>query len=203
MLCWRLSPNTITWASLAAGLLGGVFFALGSYAWGVAGGVALVLAYTLDNCDGEVARLTDSSSAFGAKLDDIADWLIDSFFFLALGYGTWSASGEFIWFACGLAATAGASIDYLVDLYKDRQQTTNAEQASQIREEQARNPKQAHGFIDWVIYIFHKLSRADFCVIVLALAVFDVTWVLLPLAAIGAQAYWIADLFNRVRGWHT
>jgi hypothetical protein len=203
MLLWRLSPNAITWASLASGLLGGLFFATGAYGWGVAGGVSLVLAYTLDNCDGEVARLTNTSSAFGAKLDDIADWLIDSFFFLALGYGTWRAQGDVIWFAFGLAAAAGASIDYLVDLYKDRQQTRDVEEAGRIRDEQARNPKRAEGIVDWVIYIFHKLSRADFCVIVLALAVFDVTWVLLPLAAIGAQAYWIADLFARVRGWHT
>jgi phosphatidylglycerophosphate synthase len=203
MLRSRLSPNAITWLSLFSGLLGGVFFALGTYGWGIAGGIALVLAYTLDNCDGEVARLTNTSSAFGAKLDDVADWLIDSFFFLALGYGTWISQGDFVWFAFGLAAAAGASIDYLVDLYKDRQQTTDDNEASKLREEQARNPKQAEGFVDWLIYVFHKLSRADFCVIVLTLAVFGVTWVLLPLAAIGAQAYWIADLFSRVRGWHT
>ena len=42
---------------------------------------------------------------------------------------------------------------------------------------------------NWLIYIFHKLSRADFCLIVLGLALFDVLWILLPLGAIGAQAY--------------
>ena len=56
---------------------------------------------------------------------------------------------------------------------------------------------------DWFIYIVHKLSRADFCIIVLVLAMFNVTWILLPFAAIGAQFYWITDLFDRARGYHT
>ena len=71
------------------------------------------------------------------------------------------------------------------------------------REEQASEPKQPEDALDWVIYIFHKLSRADFCLIVLGLALFNVTWILLPFAAIGAQVYWITDLFERARGYHT
>ena len=50
---------------------------------------------------------------------------------------------------------------------------------------------------EWIIYVFRELSRADFCFIVLALAVFDLTWVLLPVAAAGAHAYWV---FRFARG---
>ena len=50
--------------------------------------------------------------------------------------------------------------------------------------------------------MFRELSRADFCFIVLALAIFDLTWVLLPAAAVGAHAYWVfrfASGANRFR----
>ena len=69
------------------------------------------------------------------------------------------------------------------------------------REEQAVVQKKAENLTDWLILIFHKFSRADFCMIVFVLVVFDILWLLLPAAAIGAQAYWITDLFNRPRGW--
>jgi hypothetical protein len=101
----------------------------------------------------------------------------------------------------GLAATAGATIDYVICLVlfakakKDSQAKTREEDATDVRQ-----PKDT---ADWLIYIFHKLSRADFGVIVFGLALFDATWILLPLGAIGAQAFWVADLFPRVRGWHT
>ena len=199
----RLSPNQITTLSLLAGLLGGACFALTEQAWHVTGALALVLAYTLDNCDGEVARLTGSASAFGAKLDDVADWLTDSLFFVALGYGAWQISGEPLLFIFGGAASVGATIDYIIDLYKDRQTRDDAQAASERRDTQARSTRRPESRTDWFIYVFHKLSRADFCMIVLLLALLDITWVLLPFAAIGAQAYWIADLFSRVRGWHT
>ena len=74
---------------------------------------------------------------------------------------------------------------------------------SRNREEEAADTRKPKDLVDWLIYIFHKLSRADFCIIVLGLAILQVTWVLLPLAAIGAQAYWITDLFQKARGWHT
>jgi len=195
-----LTPNQVTLLSLLAGLLGAACFLPGTWAWGVTGGLMLIACYTLDNCDGEVARIKNMSSDWGARFDDLADWLVDSAFFAALGFGTWGATGQWPWLACGLAAAAGATIDYGVDLvYHAR---IRKEPAAPTRESAAKSERRPENIGDWLIYIFHKLSRADFCVIVFGLALFDIAWVLLPLAAIGAQAYWITDLFRRARGWH-
>jgi phosphatidylglycerophosphate synthase len=195
------TPNQITAASLLAGLAGAGCFAVGEWAWSVAGGLLLIVGYTLDNCDGEIARIKKLSSAWGAAFDDVVDWLVDGAFFAGLGYGVAVQTGEWLWLWLGLAATAGATIDYVIDLVLHRKAAQDP--AARTREETASAPRKPEDLRDWVIYIFHKLSRADFCVIVTVLALFDVVWILLPLAAIGAQAYWIADLFNRVRGWHT
>jgi len=196
-----ISPNQITLLSMLAGLGGAWCFSLGRSDWGLIGGLLLIACYTLDNCDGEIARLKAMSSEWGAQFDDFADWAVDSAFFAGLGVGTWSATGEILWLWCGIAAAAGASIDYVIDLVLHARAKKNPE--AQSREEVATGERKPEDFIDWLIYIFHKLSRADFCVIVFGLALFDVTWVLLPLGAIGAQAYWITDLFQRARGWHT
>jgi len=195
-----ITPNQVTGLSLAAGLLGAACFLTGTWGWDDVGGLMLVLCYTLDNCDGEVARIKNLSSEWGARFDDLADWLVDTAFFAALGIGTWSATGNALWLWCGLAAAAGATIDYGVDLVHHARARKAPE--APTREEAAKSERRPENAVDWLIYVFHKLSRADFCVIVLLLALFDVAWVLLPLAAVGAQAYWITDLFRRSRRWH-
>ena len=194
-----LTPNHVTALSLLSGLAAAWFFAQGTYQEAVIGGALFVLGYTFDNCDGEIARLKNMSSEFGAKFDDVVDWLVDSVFFTALGYGTWMATDHVIWFWCGIAATTGATIDYVVDLFYYAKKGTGKN--AETREEQAVVQKKPENLTDWLILIFHKFSRADFCMIVFVLAVFDILWLLLPAAAIGAQAYWITDLFNRSRGW--
>ncbi|MBM2829679.1 MAG: hypothetical protein HW411_469 [Gammaproteobacteria bacterium] len=201
LLNWPITPNQITVISLLLGLAGAAFFSFGIWPIDVIGSLLLVVSYTLDNCDGEVARIKGLSSELGARLDDIVDSIVDTSFFVALGYGTAHVSGQQIWLWLGLAAALGAIIDYLVEQIKETRLKGKAEVKS--REELAIDPKQPENILDWLIYIFHELSRADFCLIVLLLAVFNVTWVLLPLAAVGAQIFWITDLFDRARGYHT
>ncbi len=201
LLKTSLTPNQITIISLLLGLSCAACFAFGNWIAGIIGGVLLLASYTFDNCDGEVARIKKLSSEIGAKLDDMSDWIVDASFFAALGYGTAQSMDQQFWFWLGLAAAAGAFIDYIVDLIHEAQKSKKPDAVS--RKQQASEPRQPKDGLDWIIYIFHKLSRADFCLIVLGLAIFNVTWLLLPFAAIGAQVYWITDLFERARGYHT
>ncbi len=196
-----ITPNQITSISLSFGLLCAACFISGNHIAGIIGALLMTASYTFDNCDGDVARTKKMSSEFGAKFDDMADWMVDASFFAALGYGTSQVMEQPFWFWLGCAAAAGAFIDYVVDLCYHAKNEQKEE--SKSREEVASEPKQPEDKTDWLIYIFHKLSRADFCIIVLILAIFNVTWILLPFAAIGAQVYWITDLFEKARGYHT
>ena len=196
-----ISPNQVTALSLFIGLIGAICFSLGNSSAGIVGGLLLIASYTLDNCDGEIARIKNLSSDWGAQFDDIADWLVDSVFFTSLGYGVFTATNEKLWLWLGLAATAGATLDYIIDLVFHFNAKRDLDTKS--REQIAKQVRKPVDTIDWIIYIFHKLSRADFCIIVFGLALFDSTWILLPLGAVGAQFYWITDLFQRSRGWHT
>ena len=191
LLKTSITPNQITLLSLMFGLLCGFCFIIGSYYLQIAGALFFIISYVLDNCDGEIARIKDMSSEFGAKFDDIVDWVVDAFFFISLGYGVSEVSGHSFWFFLGIIAASGAFIDYIIDLRYHARNESN----SVTREQQAKQKKIPENKIDWLIYIFHKLSRADFCFIVFILTLFNLIYILLPFAAIGAQVYWITDLF--------
>ena len=200
LLKTSITPNQITFLSLIFGLLCASCFCLGSYKLGVIGSFFLVISYILDNCDGEVARIKNMSSEFGAKFDDAVDWIVDASFFIALGYGVSQVNEQIFWLWLGIITAFGAFIDYVIDLryYVKNKEKNNAT----TTDEQTARFKQPQNKLDWLIYIFHKLSRADFCFIVLILAVLNVTYFLLPIAAIGAQIYWLTDLLERARGYH-
>jgi phosphatidylglycerophosphate synthase len=200
LLRWPITPNQITIFSLFLGLAGAGFFIFSDWIIDIIGALLVSFSYILDNCDGEVARIKGLSSEFGAHLDDIVDSSVDTAFFVALGYGMRMETGEKIWLWLGLAAAAGAIIDFCIEQIKEAR--LKKQEGVKSRVEVAHTPDEPETTEDWIIYIFHELSRADFCLIILILAVFDMTWLLLPLAAVGAQIYWITDLSDRARNYH-
>ena len=88
-------PNTFTWFSLAAAILGG-------YAWymsgpgepGVyllmAGWAALIINSVLDLLDGKVATMTGKASPKGDYLDHAIDRFSDAAFLIGLGFSAWA-----------------------------------------------------------------------------------------------------------------
>lgn len=209
-----LTPNQITTLSLAAGLGCAWCFSQGERMWGIAGAALLVVSYVLDNCDGEVARIKGLASHYGHFFDSFTDWVVDSAFFAALGYGVARQSGEAVWLGLGLAAAAGATVNYVLVLAHDSRARRDAWAASnnpRKRTEQdvermvgpAPGEILSSGWKEAVVYTLRELSRADFCFIVLALSLFDLTWLLLPAGAIGAQAYWVMTCVQFRRKFHT
>lgn len=198
-----VSANQITGASLISGLVAAWCVSKGQPDLDIAAGALFVLTYIFDNCDGEIARLKDQCSDFGMHFDTFVDWAVHTAFFAALGIGTAERFGNDLWFWLGLIAAAGGTINYFVGLYlgsrdKAMAETGEAEEASNAGETQ-RKPE---SLSDWALYIFRELTRADFCFIVLVLAIFDVTWVLVPAGAIGSQVYWITKFAKGADDFH-
>lgn len=73
------------------------------------------------------------------------------------------------------------------------------DKAASEDEDKTKTTRQPEGLSDWAVYVFRELTRADFCFIVLALALFDLTWLLLPAGAICSQVYWIAQFVRGAR----
>lgn len=185
------TPNQITYAGLALGVGGAWCYAQGSRPWMLTGALLLVLSYVLDNCDGEIARLKGLESRFGDRLDTFTDWLVHAALFLALGIGVGRSDPQGPWMWLAWAAVAGSSINYLLALAREAVPATQPAGAPQHAGDRT--------WTDQALYVFRELTRADFCFLVLALTLFDVAWWLLPAAAVGSQAYWMAAILERAR----
>jgi len=97
-----LTPNQVTLASIAVGVVAAAGFATGERAGLVAGAVLLQVAFTLDCVDGQLARYTRTFSRFGAWLDSIFDRTKEYLIFAGLAIGA-SRAGDPVW---GLATAA-------------------------------------------------------------------------------------------------
>ena len=97
-----LTPNAVTIASLAVGIVAAAAFATGGRAGLVAGAVLLQAAFTLDCVDGQLARYTRTFSKFGAWLDSMFDRTKEYIVYGGLAIGA-SRAGAPVW---DLAAAA-------------------------------------------------------------------------------------------------
>ena len=192
--------NRITAVSLLAGVASGVCMMQGERTWGIIGGVLLVICYVLDNCDGEIARLKNQTSRLGMHFDTFVDAAVHTFFFTALGIGVRETTGEDAWLWLGWIAAAGSAINYVISIIVDaRDRVADQRPGGSTGREAADQPRTPRRRREWFVFAFREFARADFCFIVLALAVFDLTWALLPAAAAGAHVYW-ATRFVRGAG---
>ena len=67
-----LLPNLFTTSALFAGFYSIIAAYNGDYR---AGGIAIIVAMVLDGFDGRVARMTNTTTAFGAEYDSMADMI--------------------------------------------------------------------------------------------------------------------------------
>jgi len=193
-----LTPNTVTLLALFPGLAGAACFALGGRGLSVTGAVLLVVYYVLDHSDGELARAKGMMSETGERLDTLVDWVVHSAFFAGLGFGVSHASGQALWLWMGLAAVAGGTIN----LWLRERRAARSRLSPKAGAEGWEYSAAPDTWRRYLLFAFRELSRADFCFIVLALSLGDLTWVLLPAGAIGAQAYWMAGLVSGADRYH-
>lgn len=176
----RFSANLITVLSLLSGLLGGWFLAQGTFKWGVLGSIGFLLANILDECDGKVARQTNTCSWLGAFLDTITDCIVHAAFFIGLGVGVAVRFPHGYWLLLGAIAAAGGILSFVLDV-------------GGITPWQAPGPeKEARE--DRLAWITEWL-RIDFSLIVLiSVALNHMAWILWA-GALGVFLFWIPSTF--------
>jgi phosphatidylglycerophosphate synthase len=94
-----LTPNAVSILAAVVGLAGGVLL----YDAGTAlGGVGLLVLHgALDSADGQLARMTGTTSEMGRVLDGVAGYLTHTAIYLAIGFGA-VHRGEGWWFFGGV-----------------------------------------------------------------------------------------------------
>jgi phosphatidylglycerophosphate synthase len=88
-----ITPNYLTSARLAVGLLAAAAFIPGAYGWSNLGAVLLVLSNFLDHTDGELARLSGKGSRIGHVYDLASDAVVTIALFVAIGLGVGAQPG--------------------------------------------------------------------------------------------------------------
>jgi hypothetical protein len=111
----RLTPNLVTSASLVVAVGAAVSFGVGSRIALVLGAVLLQLSFTLDVVDGQLARYTGTSSAFGVWFDSLADRVKEYAVYGGLAVGSVRAFHDDVWALAGAALMLQA-VRHQVDL---------------------------------------------------------------------------------------
>ncbi len=76
-----ITPNFLTYLTAALGFFAGFLFLYKKY---LLAGILTQVASVIDGCDGEIARLKNLSSKFGAVLDTVLDRYVDTFIIFAI-----------------------------------------------------------------------------------------------------------------------
>lgn len=79
-----VTPNQVTLAAIAAGLLAAFLYAIGSPALTAAAGLCITLKDILDSADGQLARAKELYSRAGRFLDSIGDFAVNLLVFAAI-----------------------------------------------------------------------------------------------------------------------
>lgn len=191
---WGFSPDQVTVLSFTGGLLASWNFCQGTAGGWLVGGLLFELSYVLDNCDGELARLTRRVSGIGSWLDLVADGLIHVAFFISLGAGLYRFYSDRSWLVLGAASAAGVVLTYVTFFIQQIRQRGGAAWLHPDPPE-CIAPCNAQGKL-------RKVAREDFSLVVLGSAVVhEMRW-LLWAGLMGAHLYWVLTALNVLKAGH-
>ena len=185
---WDISPNSITWFGLALAMAMSVILAHGGPLWLATGG-ALYQAVMLADCvDGDIARLTYTTSRFGAALDTGFDMLANLAFVVGLMIGLVQTygSGQLGVAAAmaGVAVLCMVSMTLLVRLGPRHGSFDVLRPALAVRLARWPRPMAA-------VLVFERLFKREFYSLLAAsLCVIGLAW-LVPVLGLGGVCIWL------------
>ncbi|MFQ6014739.1 MAG: NTP transferase domain-containing protein [Anaerolineae bacterium] len=116
----RITANQMSFISFGIATAAAGLFALGKPVPLVMGGVLAQLSSILDGCDGELARLRGTASAYGAWFDAALDRWADALLIAGMTYAAWNIhNASWVW-GLGFLTLAGVfGISYTESRYKE------------------------------------------------------------------------------------
>jgi phosphatidylglycerophosphate synthase len=188
----RATPNQVTIAGLAIGVVAALSYARGSYPFYVAGALLFFLSGLVDEIDGMLARIRFLESAFGTWFEGFVDNATYLLLFVGVTAGLYRQRGarELAW---GIALIAGCLLSVAVVAMQRKVATAADRRINALMESDSRNPislivRQMHIFIKKGVVIHY----------VLLFTVLGGLPLFLRLAAVGANLTWaLAFYFNR------
>jgi phosphatidylglycerophosphate synthase len=105
-----VTPNQITVASIVAGTIAAMLYAVAGPAYLPVAGLCITLKDLLDSADGQLARVKQLYSRFGRFLDSVGDLAVNLLVFAAISIALFHDTGWSPVFLLGLAGFLGISL---------------------------------------------------------------------------------------------
>ncbi|MFZ1979298.1 MAG: CDP-alcohol phosphatidyltransferase family protein [Bacteroidota bacterium] len=118
ILPFPITPNQISIAALAMGLMSAVFYAFGTREAFIIAAVFYAMYYLFDLSDGQVARLKKNGTRIGRIVDGIADYVTHVSIYIGLGIGLGNELNTWLLVLVTLLCLMGQVI--LFDYYRSR-----------------------------------------------------------------------------------
>jgi phosphatidylglycerophosphate synthase len=190
-----LTANQLSVTLVAVGFYAGWLFSLGTYWTGVFAAFLSLAASILDGCDGEIARLKYQESALGCWIETIGDYSYYIAIFLGLTIGAVGSTDSPIFYWIGGLALAGTIVSVGLLIYlRGRITGGRPERLNAI----ARQRYTQDATASWWSRLMWRLQVvATRCLMpygIMALALVNLLPLVVVLAAIGGNVFWIATL---------
>ncbi len=178
-----VSPNSITFFNLGAGLLSAALVSLGTRSGLVWGGILFQVVSILDGVDGEVAKLNNRSSRLGQWLDTFGDNLSYFTFLFGLTWGGYRMTGDPLILTLGKWALVSSLLFFLLMLLFIRGHSDSGSLTT-FEKEVVRNSEDR--FLSRLVVSSRYLVKKDFFSLIFCLlAILNLSDLLLALTAIG------------------
>ncbi len=186
-----LTANQLSVALVAIGFYSAWLFSLGHYLAGVLGAFLSLAASVLDGCDGEIARLKYQESALGCWIETVGDYSYYIAIFVGLTIGAVRQTGFDAFYWIGLVALAGTLVTFALLIFlRSRITAGQPERLHAIGRQRFKAQGSAWSRVIWRISFVATRSAMPYGI--MALALVDALPLVVVLAALGANTYWIS-----------
>ncbi len=186
-----LTANQLSVMLVGLGLYAAWLFSTGHYLAGVVGAFLSLAASVLDGCDGEIARLKYQESALGCWIETVGDYSYYIAIFIGLTIGAVRGTGWEAFYWIGGAALAGSLVTFALLIYlRSRITAGQPERLHSIARARFKAEPTPWSRIIWKIQFVATRATMPYGIMVFALV--GLLPVIVVLAAIGANIYWIS-----------
>jgi phosphatidylglycerophosphate synthase len=186
-----LTANQLSVALVAVGFYSAWLFSLGHYWTGILGAFLSLAASVLDGCDGEIARLKYQESALGCWIETVGDYSYYVAIFIGLTLGAARRTGWHGFYWLGVVALVGTLLSFALLIYlRSRITAGQPEKLHSIAKARFRAEPTWWSRIIWRISFVATRSAMPYGI--MALSLVGGLPLVVVLAAIGSNTYWIS-----------
>jgi phosphatidylglycerophosphate synthase len=186
-----LTANQLSVALVAVGFYSAWLFSLGHYWAGMLGGFLSLAASVLDGCDGEIARLKYQESALGCWIETVGDYSYYIAIFIGLTLGAARSTGWHGFYWLGALALSGTLLSFALLIYlRSRITAGQPEKLHSIARVRFKAEPTWWSRIIWRISFVATRSAMPYGI--MALSLVGGLPLVVVLAAIGSNTYWIS-----------